>query len=340
MLLVLGGITLYKTFALYEEKKEFNVLQGRIPDFRNSIGDVKIAAIVDGKLSSKIPTKEEGYAVEEIVCDKGAIGEWNEERWGIFVSNLTESETTCTITFDSLSNFRKLVQLIGSTAENVDQLLTNNEDIEKIIISEEAMKLIASSNNLKSQIKNNENYTTEVAKKFLSSTVISEEEKYNAGLPCYLYKNGKITSIIGGDFGYNMYYGGRESDRIFNKIQNNNTYYMVRAACQGTYITIFSKNKVSLEKYNNLEINYYGTSGGNNYGSLTGTTTFGIATDQEINSFLKSNSDTFGSTGKNSSININIEEYTDSYFIKCRVKHNGQTVYNTVESQIYTIALY
>ena len=34
MLLVLGGITLYKTFALYEEKKEFNVLQGRIPDFR------------------------------------------------------------------------------------------------------------------------------------------------------------------------------------------------------------------------------------------------------------------------------------------------------------------
>ena len=111
MLLVLGGITLYKTFALYEEKKEFNVLQGRIPDFRNSIGDVKIAAIVDGKLTSKIPTKEEGYAVEEIVCDKGAIGEWNEERWGIFVSNLTESETTCTITFDSLSNFRKLVQI-------------------------------------------------------------------------------------------------------------------------------------------------------------------------------------------------------------------------------------
>ncbi len=35
MLLVLGGITLYKTFVLYEEKKEFNVLQGRIPDFRN-----------------------------------------------------------------------------------------------------------------------------------------------------------------------------------------------------------------------------------------------------------------------------------------------------------------
>ncbi len=33
MLLVLGGITLYKTFALYEEKKEFNVLKGIVPFF-------------------------------------------------------------------------------------------------------------------------------------------------------------------------------------------------------------------------------------------------------------------------------------------------------------------
>ncbi len=29
----MGGITFYKTFALYEEKKEFNVLKGRVPDF-------------------------------------------------------------------------------------------------------------------------------------------------------------------------------------------------------------------------------------------------------------------------------------------------------------------
>ena len=36
LILLIGGITLYRTFALYEEKKEFNVLQGRIPSFYKS----------------------------------------------------------------------------------------------------------------------------------------------------------------------------------------------------------------------------------------------------------------------------------------------------------------
>ena len=329
MLLVLGGITLYKTFALYEEKKEFNVLQGRIPDFRNSIGDVKIAAIVDGKLSSKIPTKEEGYAVEEIVCDKGAIGEWNGERWGIFVSNLTESETTCTITFDSLSNFRKLVQLIGSTAENVDQLLTNNEDIEKIIISEEAMKLIASSNNLKSQIKNNENYTTEVAKKFLSSTVISEEEKYNAGLPCYLYKNGKITNALG-DF-------LQLKSSANASFSNSSAGYQIRTVVSGTYGTIVSNNTIDTSQYNNLEMNYKHWTG---YRDLTGTTTFGLSNDQTINSFIISNSETFRTSESTSNLKINIKDNKEKYYVKIKLLHDGQYTHSSAYININTIALY
>ncbi len=37
LIVLVGGITLYRTFALYEEKKEFNVLKGRIPDFTKKV---------------------------------------------------------------------------------------------------------------------------------------------------------------------------------------------------------------------------------------------------------------------------------------------------------------
>ncbi len=37
VILLIGGITLYKTFALYEEKKEFNALKGVVPDFNATI---------------------------------------------------------------------------------------------------------------------------------------------------------------------------------------------------------------------------------------------------------------------------------------------------------------
>ena len=45
IVLIIGGITLYRTFAFYEEKKEFNVLQGRVPDFKE--GDIQLSVFVN-----------------------------------------------------------------------------------------------------------------------------------------------------------------------------------------------------------------------------------------------------------------------------------------------------
>ncbi len=39
LILLIGAISFYKTFALYEETKEFNVLKGRVPDFRKTFSD-------------------------------------------------------------------------------------------------------------------------------------------------------------------------------------------------------------------------------------------------------------------------------------------------------------
>ena len=47
ILVVIGSIFLYKTYAYYEEKKTFNVLQGRIAEF--SQGDLQLALTLDGE---------------------------------------------------------------------------------------------------------------------------------------------------------------------------------------------------------------------------------------------------------------------------------------------------
>ncbi len=88
-------------------------------------------------------------------------------------------------------DFQKLVWLIKSNATTMSELLANTADVMKIVSSREAMELIVSSNVLKPGIKENENYTDEVKKLFLGSTVISETKKYTAGLPFYLFKNGE-----------------------------------------------------------------------------------------------------------------------------------------------------
>ena len=55
LFLFAGGIKLYKTFAFYEEKKTFNVIRGRVPDFRR--GDMQFAFLVDDAESMSIPAK-------------------------------------------------------------------------------------------------------------------------------------------------------------------------------------------------------------------------------------------------------------------------------------------
>ncbi len=97
--ILIGGIYLYKTYALYEEKKEFNLLKGRIVDFRKNNKDIEISAIVNGKPSEEIPNKESGYIVEEVYCTNNAEGVWDNEEWVLNIKNLSTSKTTCSLNF-------------------------------------------------------------------------------------------------------------------------------------------------------------------------------------------------------------------------------------------------
>ena len=96
ILLIIGSITLYKTFAFYEEKKSFNVLKGRIPDFGY---DIKmLSVVIDDKKSESIP--ERGLYKTNVHCTNGTFGEWDYNNWNLVLNNVS-SESKCNVSFTS-----------------------------------------------------------------------------------------------------------------------------------------------------------------------------------------------------------------------------------------------
>ena len=94
ILLVIGSITLYKTFAFYEEKKSFNLLKGRIPDFGY---DIKmLSVVVDGEKKEAIP--ERGLYKTQIDCTNSTTGKWDYNAWNLILENVSE-QAKCNITF-------------------------------------------------------------------------------------------------------------------------------------------------------------------------------------------------------------------------------------------------
>ena len=96
ILLVIGSITLYKTFAFYEEKKSFNVLKGKIPEFGY---DIKmLSVVIDDKKSESIP--ERGLYKTNVHCTNGTFGEWDYNNWNLVLNNVS-SESKCNVEFTS-----------------------------------------------------------------------------------------------------------------------------------------------------------------------------------------------------------------------------------------------
>ncbi len=291
--------------------------------------------MIDEKNTTKIPTKQDPYIFKSVTCDHEAEASWNKDTWSLSINNLTMSGTTCTLSFMKYG-FESLVFVIQSDAKNVEELMSNNTNIENIVKNEDAMKIIASEENLRNEILNSEKYTTALAKKFLNSTVLTEEEKYNAGLPCYLYKNGK--NIVGG-FLSKSYYGNNlavESPSLTGSKETGSSYSMY-ASYGNSYVTAISNKKLNTKNYKYLEMYSNHSSNASN---LTGTNTLGFGENQEINSFQISNSENYNSSASNTTLVTNISNYNEEAYLKIKTKQGGQSSVNTVTTNIYTIAIY
>ena len=89
-------LCLYFAYSKFFVSDAQAVIRTTVGDF--IYGDVVIGAYIDGEYSSTIPGKNDGYVVDKVSCDNGAVGEWNNDKWGLITTNLSK-RTKCNVYF-------------------------------------------------------------------------------------------------------------------------------------------------------------------------------------------------------------------------------------------------
>ena len=89
-------LCLYFAYSKFFVSEEQAVIRTTVGDFIH--GDVVIGAYIDGEYSNTIPGKNDGYIVEKVSCDNGAVGKWNSDDWGLLTTNLSK-RTKCNVYF-------------------------------------------------------------------------------------------------------------------------------------------------------------------------------------------------------------------------------------------------
>ena len=93
LVLLIGIYFAYSKFSVFKEEE---VVRTTVGDF--IYGDAVIGAYIDGEYSKSIPGKNDGYIVDKIVCDNDASASWNNDSWGIVLTNMTK-RTKCNVYF-------------------------------------------------------------------------------------------------------------------------------------------------------------------------------------------------------------------------------------------------
>lgn len=102
IIILMSAIFLYRTYSIYQESQEFDVIKGNVPDQNYDI--MFIFYLVDENgMKSMIETVPEGknYQVE-VTCNHDAKGRWDKENWGPVITNFTNTRTKCGIIFEEI----------------------------------------------------------------------------------------------------------------------------------------------------------------------------------------------------------------------------------------------
>ena len=95
--LLVAGVFFYTSFASFQTQEEFNIIKGTVQD----LGDVYFAYYLDDEITLNAPEKNSQYVFDQAnsSCTNGASVEWNYERWGPLVTNLSTTRTKCYLKF-------------------------------------------------------------------------------------------------------------------------------------------------------------------------------------------------------------------------------------------------
>ena len=116
--IILISIVYFATsFAYYEEKKDFDIINGTVED----PGDIYFAYYIDGKISREMPSQNTGYTLDETKsnCTNGVKITWNHSTW--------HGETDYT-NYNTTDNTRtKCTLYFNKTSKNIFTVLGNIE---------------------------------------------------------------------------------------------------------------------------------------------------------------------------------------------------------------------
>ena len=122
LVLLIGIYFAYSKFSVFKEEE---VVRTTVGEF--IYGDVVIGAYIDGEYSNTIPGKNDGYVVKSVSCDNNATGSWNNDSWGIIVTNLTK-RTKCNVYFETKKNS---VNDVINEAVNTNSSMFASDDADK-----------------------------------------------------------------------------------------------------------------------------------------------------------------------------------------------------------------
>ena len=104
--LILGYFLFGNSYAFYEEKKDFDVIDGTVDD----PGDIYFAYYIDGTISRNMPAQNTGYTLdtEKSNCNNGVIPTWDNAGWKFIgdyhnYSATDNTRTKCTLYFNKTS---------------------------------------------------------------------------------------------------------------------------------------------------------------------------------------------------------------------------------------------
>ena len=105
-ILLVSGVILYRTFAIFEVKTNQNMINGSV----QSMGDLEFAFYKDNEIVKAVPSKEEGYSLDtsssycvDLLNDKQVSNvSWNDERWSIELKDITTTKTKCYLHFKKI----------------------------------------------------------------------------------------------------------------------------------------------------------------------------------------------------------------------------------------------
>ena len=119
LVLIVTISIIYFTYSKFTSKNEMTAYETTVEPFIKN-NDL-IASYIDGEWSNEIPGKNDGYAVDKIVCDNGATATWDNDEWGINIRNATK-KIKCSVFF------KQATIILGKVIEDESQIATDDPD--------------------------------------------------------------------------------------------------------------------------------------------------------------------------------------------------------------------